>query len=49
MFRSNAVTYMLGCWAMGLYMHQLGRETAIMIGMILNLLQQVGLYFSLGI
>lgn len=29
-------------------MHKLGREQAIMIGMVLNMIQQAGLYLTLG-
>ena len=48
-FRSNAITYMLGTLLMGSYMHKIGREQTIMIGMVLNLLQQAGLYYTLGV
>jgi MFS family permease len=40
---------MLGTLAMGLHMHRIGREQTIMIGMILNLTQQTGLYWTLGL
>jgi MFS family permease len=40
---------MLGTLMMGWYMHIIGREQTIMIGMILNLVQQAGLYYTLGL
>jgi len=40
---------MLGTLLMGKYMHRIGREQTIMIGMIFNLVQQAGLYWTLGL
>jgi MFS family permease len=40
---------MLGTLLMGLYMHRVGREQTIMVGMIFNLIQQAGLYYTLGL
>ena len=42
--RSNAVTYMLSCILGGIYLHKIGREFAIIVGMLFILAQQVGLY-----
>jgi len=43
-YRSNAITYMLSCILGGKYLHVIGREIAIIIGLVLILIQQVGLY-----
>jgi len=44
--RSNAVTYMLSCILGGNYtLTLIGREIAIIIGLVLIFLQQVGLYY----
>lgn len=40
---------MLGTLLMGSYMHKIGREQTIMIGMVLNLIQQAGLFWTLGL
>ena len=34
---------------MGKHMTTIGREQAIMIGMVLNMIQQAGLYFTLSL
>lgn len=47
--RSNACTYMIGTVLVGMYMHRVGREQTIMIGMVFNLIQQAGLYWTLGL
>ena len=43
-FRSNAVTYMVSCILGGKYLHLIGREIAIIFGLLFILAQQVGLY-----
>ena len=47
--RSNAITYMLSCILGGKYLHKIGREIAIIIGLVFILIQQVGLYELSGI
>ena len=41
---SNAVTYMLACYFGGENLHRIGRECAIMFGMLFVMVQQFGLY-----
>ena len=45
LFRSNAVTYMISCILGGNYLHLIGKEIAIIIGLLLIFIQQLGLYY----
>ena len=44
-FRSNAVTYMVSCILGGNYLHLIGREIAIIFGLVFIFIQQIGLYY----
>ena len=44
MSRSNAVTYIISCILGGRFLHKIGREVAIIVGLLLIIVQQVGLY-----
>ena len=46
MVRSNAVTYVVSCMIVSRYLMQIGREVAILVGLIFIFLQQYGLYLA---
>lgn len=45
MMRSNAITYMLSCILGGKYLHLIGREISIIVGLVFIFVQQLGLWY----